>query len=277
MSRVMGKSYEVYQISKELNEANIPKYKNDTRDTNWKVIEETPEQIEMYLPDCAIEFLAKKKVKILKTPFLKFTLTQIPDDDKEDRFIKFPSLFPKQEFRRELMFYMGMLLASYNQDKDAETYNIPMEYEDTLPLLLEYLYMKEEGIEDQFSIKHLNQLKKFNKTYPSMYDSYKDFQVLEKGADFVYLDDRKRENFENLCEEREQEISSLTKDSVVQLSSFEGALSLIDQTTTVSDFKELIEELMLNKTQNRGDILASRDISSFGYKRLRKELDTYRR
>ena len=53
------------------------------------------------------------------------------------------------------------LLSSYNRDNPKEEYGIPNEYDDTLPLLLEYLYLKYANKEDEFSIKHLNELKGF--------------------------------------------------------------------------------------------------------------------
>ena len=275
MSRVFGRAYDVFQVSNLLNEAKLPRYKKDYRECSWDDIETTPERIELYLPDRAIEFLSSKKVKIMKTPFLKYTLTQIPDTDEEDRFIKFPSLLPKEEFKRELLFYLGMLLSSYREDEQDEDYGIPGEYEDTLPLLLEYLYLKVANRQDEFSLKHLNQLRMFNKTYPTFYKDYQDFENLRKDAVFANLDKTRTEKFKKLCIEKDDEITSLTKDSVVQLSSFEGALSLIDITKTRSDMKQLIEELMLNEQHNRRQVLADRNIDSYGYRRIRQEIDKY--
>ena len=134
MSRIYGKAYEVYNITKDLEETKLPKYKRDNTKSSWDEIETTPEKIEIYLPDRAIDFLTSKKTKIMKTPFLKYTLTQVPEEESEERFIRFPSLSPKEEFKRELMFYMGMLLSSYNRDNPKEEYGIPNEYDDTLPL-----------------------------------------------------------------------------------------------------------------------------------------------
>ena len=277
MSREMGKSYEVYQIASELNKTSFPVYRRDNRESSWDEIETTPERLELYLPDVAIDFLTSKKVKLYKTPFRKYTLTQIPENNQEDRFIKFPSLRPKEEFKRELMFYMGMLLSSYHIDDPEDEYIIPGEYDDLLPNILEYLSLKEDKREEFFSIKHLNELKKFNKTYPRIYDDYKDFQELENRARFSSISPEKMENFRQLSIDRAYEMEEETKKSVVQLSSLDGALSLIDITKTPDEFKQLIEELMLNKDNDRAQVLRKRKIDSYGYKRLRKEIDLRRK
>ena len=277
MSRVYGRAYDVYSITKLLEETEIKKYKRDNQKTTWADIEYTPEKIITYLPDCAIDFLAEKKVKIMKTPFLKYTMTQIPDNEEQDRFIKFPSLIPKEEFKRELMFYIGMILSNYNRDNDSDEYEISDEYEDTLPLLLEYIYLKLAGKDDKFVIKHLNKLKSYQKNYIYFYDDYKDFEDLKREAEFANLDKIRYEKFQNLCKDKEDEISSLTKDSLSQLSSLEGTLAIIDSCTTKEELKKIIEELMLNKKNNRGIILRGREIESYGYKRLRKEIEKNRK
>ena len=276
MSRIYGRAYDVYSITKDLEETKLPKYKKDNTKTSWDEIEITPEKIEIYLPDKAIDFLASKKTKIMKTPFLKFTLTQIPEEENEERFIKFPSLTPKEEFKRELMFYMGMLLSSYNKDNPNEKYGIPNEYDDTLPLLLEYLYLKYVNKEDKFSIKHLNELQSYQKDYITFYDDYQDFQDLRRKARFAYLSQEKYEKFQALCIDKENEITSLTNDSIIQLSSLEGVLGIIELLDK-EDIKTIIEKLMINEKYNRSEILKEYGIESFGYKRLRKELEQYKR
>ena len=276
MSRIYGRAYDVYSITKDLEETKLPKYKKDNTKTSWDEIEITPEKIEIYLPDKAIDFLASKKTKIMKTPFLKFTLTQIPEEENEERFIKFPSLTPKEEFKRELMFYMGMLLSSYNKDNPNEKYGIPNEYDDTLPLLLEYLYLKYVNKEDKFSIKHLNELQSYQKDYITFYDDYQDFQDLRRKARFAYLSQEKYEKFQALCIDKENEITSLTNDSIIQLSSLEGVLGIIELLDK-EDIKTIIEKLMINEKYNRSEVLKEYGIESFGYKRLRKELEQYKR
>ena len=113
--------------------------------------------------------------------------------------------------------------------------------------------------------------------YPRIYDDYKDFQELENRARFSSISPEKMENFRQLSIDRAYEMEEETKKSVVQLSSLDGALSLIDITKTPDEFKQLIEELMLNKDNDRAQVLRKRKIDSYGYKRLRKEIDLRRK
>jgi hypothetical protein len=272
MSRVFGRSYDVYQISKLLQEEPIKKFKRDNSLSSWGEIGEAPEKIEMYLPDEAVDFLLREKIKIMKNPFMKYTLTQVPDNASESRFVKFPSLLPREEFKRELLFYVGMLLSDYRKDSKNEENGIENEYMDVIPLILEYLILKEENKEDRFSIKHLNQLRSFNRDYPKFYDSYTEFDELRRDSEFANLEKTKLEKFRRLCQEREDEIIKLTKESISELSSFEGALGVIETAKTKEDFKEIIRLLMLNERGNRGVELYNLGIESYGYKRLRKEI-----
>lgn len=276
MSRTLGRVYDVYNVSKELSEANFLKYKDGKEKTTWDEIEVAPEKIDYYFTDKIIDYLTSKKIIVMKTPFLKYTLTQVPDFEDEERFIKFPSLKPKNDFKRELMFYVGMLLSSYKKDKDEDIYGISNEFDDTLPLLLEYLYLKEENKEDTFDIKHLNQLKKYQKDYIKYYKDYQEFEDFKRETSFSLLSETKYDNFLKLCQDKEDEMFQFTKDSIIQLSSYEGLLGIIENVTSEKDIRELIEKLTLNKNENRASILKEYDIESFGYKRLRKKIENNR-
>ena len=277
MSRAYGRINEVYNVTKELNESNFRKYKVDRGVCSWKEIEDAPDKIEIYLPDIAIEYLSSKKIQIMKTPFLKYTLTQIPTTDDEIRFIKFPSLVPKEEFKRELLFYVGMVLSYYEKDKPNDYYLIPDEYDDILPYLLEYLYLKTVNKADKFDIKHLNEVRNFQKGFNKYYKEYRKFEELADSARYSSIDRDKYAKFQELCKEREEEMASQIKDSIVQLSAYEGFLGIIETITSESDIKELIEKLMINKDGNRSITLNEYGINSYGYKRLSKKIAEYNR
>ena len=55
MSRLSGRSMELYQTSRLLAESNIPKYKKDKGKTNWEDVIMAPEKIDIYLPENAVE------------------------------------------------------------------------------------------------------------------------------------------------------------------------------------------------------------------------------
>lgn len=273
MSRTYGKSFDVYNVSKELQEVDLKKYKTNSKLCSWKEIEETIEKYELYLPKEAIDFLLEKKINIKKNPFTVYAMLQIPQDDDAERFIRYPSLLPKKEFQSQLMFYTGLLLSSYNSDKPDEEYGIPEEYEDLIGLLLEHLCFEDEGREEEFYIKHLNRLRDEQKSYIKLYDMYQDFLALKMRARFSEISPEKYERFQTLCQERLDEITEFTKESVQRISSFEGALGVIDTIQDKDELRELIRKLMLNERNNRGQVLSEININSYGYKRLRKKIE----
>lgn len=277
MSRAFGRIQEVYDITRLLQDTELPKYKTDRKRCTWEDIAETPERVEIYLPDQAIEFLASKPIKIMNSPFLRYTLTQIPDTEEEDRFIKFTSKIPRDEFKRELMFYVGMLLSSYNPDDLTDIFNTPGEYDDTLPLYLEYLYLKFAGKEKEFSLKQINLLKRYVKYFPKAFKDYQDFADLKEDARYADLTSEEYERFQNLSLEKDADIECFAKDCLAQLSSMESALALIEQAKTEDEIKQVILALMLNKNRCREDVLTNMGIESSGFKRLRKEINTLKK
>lgn len=274
MSRLLGRVYDVKRIANDFENINLPKYKKDNKLSSWDDICLCPEKIEIYLPDSAIEFLNSKEIKFMTSAFRKYTLTQIPETFEEERFIRFPSLLPKNEFKRELIFYFGMILSSYNEDDPYNKYEIPAEYDELLPLLLEYLYLKRVNEEEKFSIKHLNELKELTKNFMKYYEDYEDFVKLKDCAKLSFLEGKKLQNFKELCQDKEDEMEDAVRESLGQLSSLEVTLRLIDTLEDDNDIKLLIEELMLNNNGSRAQVLQARGIESYGYPRLRKELNT---
>lgn len=276
MSRLYGRIYDVHRVTEELLESEkyLPKYKKDTKLSSWQEIETTPEKVEMYLPDQAIDFLMSKKIKIYKNPLREYTLVSLPTEADEERKVVFNSLLPYNEFKRELMFYVGMILSDYNHDKEENLYEIPHEYDDLLPLLLEYLYMKKAGKEKDFILKHLNELVRLSKFFDVEYKDYQDFNDFKAKVQLCALNGKKLENFRNLCEEKDNDIIKATQNNIVQLSSLEALLGVLETINSEEDIKELIKDLMLNKNGSRNEVLMDRGIDSYGFKRLKKELQT---
>ena len=277
MSRILGRSIDVLQIVTYLQESNIPKYKKDKKDSTWDNIKNVSNEISIYLPNSAIDFLNKGEITIKKSPLRLYTLTSVPDFPDEKRFIKFPSNKPIKEFEREYAFYLGLLLAKCHIDTEEELLELGTEFDDLLPLLLDYLHLKENNKEDQFSIKHLNEIKEFSKYYKKIYDGYNDFYDFTSNAETSSLGDKEYKNFLALCAEKDAEMEKLTLEDIVKLSSLEAALQIIDRNYTKEDFKKLIDVLMSNKDFSRSSVLYENKIDSFGYKRLRKEIDKYKK
>ena len=276
MSRLLGRSYDAYQISKDIKEAKIKKYKDDNSKTTWKEIEESPEKYQMYLPESAIDFLTQKKIKVCRTPFLLYAEMQIPSNDEEDRYIKFPSKKAIIKYKDELAYYIGMLLANYKIDDEENLYTFPKEYTDLLPLLIVYAEMKVNGREKEFPKKYLSILSNYVGSYITDYEAYQDYLEHEGSINLTMVDDNAYDKLMSIKAENDELIASCTAETIIQLSALDGALQIIDRCQTPDDLKNIIEKLFLNKDHDRSSLLRSEGIESYGYKRLRKELETFK-
>ncbi len=57
----------------------------------------------------------------------------------------------------------------------------------------------------------------------------------------------------------------------------DATLQIIDRNLSQAEYKDLIEELMLNPDHNREKIINDKGIETFGFKRLRKEINRVKR
>ena len=277
MSKVLGRVNDVLNASIAFKESDIPKYKKERSTTTWDNIEKVKEDLKIYLPEIAINFINKDKISIYKNPLRIYTFTSVPKYVDEKRYIRYPSISPKKEFEREYAFYLGLLLSSYHMDTEEELLEVGKEYDDILPLLLDYLYMKNNNKEQNFSIKYLNFLKKFLKNYQASYKEYDKFCDFSFNANTYDYDDDKLKRFENLCQSKDNEFELYTMSKIIKLSSLDGILQIIDKNYTKEEYKKLIEELVKNEDFSRSSVLYDRGIESYGYKRLRKEIDKYKK
>ena len=277
MSKILGRVNDVLNVSKELKEADIPKYIKDKSKTTWDNIEKVKNDLSIYLPDIAIDFINQDKIYMYKSPLRIYTFTSIPEYEDERRFIRYPSLTPKKEFEREYSFFLGLLLSSYHMDTQEEIMEIGKEYDDILPLLLDYLYMKQNNKEDKYALKFLNFIDKFLKRYQKSYKKYDEFCDTLFNTDTYEFNDDELEHFENHCKETESEFEEYTMNKLIKLSSLDGMLQIIDKNYDEKEFKKLIEELVINEDFSRTAILYDKGIESYGYKRLRKEIEKYKK
>ena len=273
MSRILGRSYDVYLASKELREARIKKYKDDYTRTTWESVISSPEKYKIYLPQSALEFLDSKPIKIRRDPFFFFLEMQIPDTDNQDRYIMFPSFIAVENFKTEYAYYIGMLLSYYHTDNEEDLYTFPKEYSDLLPMLMVYLHLKANGKEKEFVKKYLSILSNYVGTYITDYEAYDSFEEFYSGAVITEMTEKRYEDLNETRQENEEKMVSAVGETIIQLSALDGALQIIDRCKTKEDFKQMIEKLFINEPRDRSSILRSEGIESFGYKRLRKEIE----
>ena len=273
MSRLYGKSVDVYSASYKLVDRKIPKYKRDRSKTTWEEVIISPEEIEIYLPQNAIDIIEKNPIKIIQSPLAFKSASLLPKNDKEEPVMFFPRYSAIEEYKRELVFFLGELLSSKVPDKLPDDNSIPCEYSDVLGLLLEYLYLKENGKEDSFSSKHLNELLYNAKRYVKSYRNFQSAIVSKKSSELYLYRDSDIEKMNNNIDKMEKQFLDATLINLVPLSSMDAVLQIVDQIESKEDIKELIRVLVENENHDRQNILHDYGIDSFGYKRLTKEID----
>lgn len=275
MSRTYGKSNITYDFYEELLDTKIPKYKKDKRESSWEAIRDIDNKIKLYLPEQAIELLGSKRTVILRQPFRRKTISVIPAEPEGVRAIVFPRNAPYKENEYEYMYYLGRLLSVVNPD-DMFDFYVPGEYDEVIPLLLEYLYVKEHGDTDQFSINYFNELKKNAKRFMRNYNTIE--------SDAKSLDYAKRNSMlfdpyyaEQVFNKDKNNFEQLAAINMRVLASFDALLNIADRNLSVEEIKELIDKLMTNKTKSRETVIRDMDIDTLNYPRIRKELKKFKK
>jgi len=274
MSRVLGKTQEIINICDYIQESNIQKFERNNKKTTWDSIENTFNTLSFYLPDSAIDYLKEDKIVIKKNPLRKYTFISIPENSNEKRLIRFPSLGAKEEYKRELSFFLGLLLSSYNEDEE-NMYEISGEFDNFLPYILDYLYLKSDNKESDFSLKYLDKIKNYTKYYKAYNEEYNNFYDVTKEASFEFTENGYQRYIKD-CQKKDEELSKFTIENMNMLSSLEAVLQLIDEILSEKELKLLILKLMLNGDKNRRYILNDYNINVNGYKYLKKELNKYK-
>lgn len=250
MSRLYGRTIDVYSISKYLNENYKRTYEKDKTKIDAEEMEKTPEIITPYLPRNAQEYLDKSEIEIAWNLFTKDTIYSGYGETKNT--IIFPTRTMQEEYRRDLIYFMGDLLRRINLDYLPDEFDIRCQYSDVLPLLLEYLFLRDSGKKERFSDKHLKDLALNAKEYVKIYDNFN--------------------NFKQVSDEKRFLRNTLL--FLVPLSSMDATLQITDDIANDKEsLRALIKELIENPNHNREEVMKKRNIDTYGYKRLRKEID----
>ena len=273
MSRLFGRSIDVYNTSKYLVDGKIPQYKKDKTKTDWESVETCPEKIELYLPDNAIKLIEETPIRIVNSPLVIKEASMLPRNKEEEPTLFFPRWNPIEEYKRELIFFLGTILSIYSPDELPKENDIACEYGDILGLLLEYLYLKEIGKTDEFSKKHLDELLYNAKNYIKSYQNYQKNVDSKMNAYFYKLSEEKAKKLDEYYDQLDKRFLKATLTNLVPMSSMDGVLQIADKITSKDEMKHLLEILIENKNHNRQEILNNMGIESYGYKRLIKEID----
>ena len=272
MSRLYGRSYDVYNASCNLKYANLKHYKKDKRKTSWDELATCPEKIELYLPSSAIDIISNQPIRVVGSPLVLYEKSLLPKSEDDEPTLLFPRRKPIEEYKRELVFFLGTFLSMKSPDELPKVDDIACEYSDLLALLLEYLYLKESDKLDDFSIKHLNELLYNAKRYIKSYENFEKIRSKVREADMYIMNDTAVKTLDNYLVGKEQEFLKATLDSLVPLSSMDALLQITDEVKDTEEIKKLIEKLIENPDHNRQNILNDMGVSTFGYNRLIKEI-----
>ena len=272
MSRLYGRSYDVYRMSRYINELNIPKYKEDNKKVSMDELIDSTAILDLYLPKSAIEYIENCPIEIVKSPLIPRNASKIPTKEDNTAIIYFKGLNFKEENKRELCFFLGTVLSLINPDKLPKDDDLPCEYGDLFSLLLEYIYLKSVNKEDTFLLKHLNALDWNGKKYVESYENFQKYLVNDKVNDFLELSEVQLNKIEEEKNQIEKQFLSATLNTLVPLSSVDGILQLKDILDDEESTRKLINKLFENKDNDRQKILKDYGVESYGYKTLTKVL-----
>ena len=275
MSRLYGRSYDVYRMSRYINELNIPKYKEDNKKVSMDELIDSTAVLDLYLPKSAIEYIENCPIEIVKSPLIPRNASKIPTKEDNTAIIYFKGLNFKEENKRELCFFLGTVLSLINPDKLPKDDDLPCEYGDLFPLLLEYIYLKSVNKEDSFLLKHLNALDWNGKKYVNSYEKYQKYLVNGRISEFLDLTEVQYNKIEEEKKFIEKQFLSATLSTLVPLSSVDGILQLENIINNKEELKELINRLFENKENDRQQILKDYNVESYGYKTLTKKLEKW--
>ena len=274
MTRLYGKSLDVYSFSRCIVDSNVPKYKKDNKKTTWEEVENSPRKIEMYLPNSALEIIEKNPIRIARSPLFVKSSFLLPSNDDEEPIQFFSRYNPIEEYKRELVLSLGKMLSSVNKDDMPEENDIPCEYSDFIGFFLESLYMKETGKNNLFCIKHFKELLTNAKRYVNAYKNFQNFQFSVVNSKKYSLYDDEIEN-EDEYKKVEKKFLDITLSNLSFLSSLNAVLQLNERKMSKLEIKELLDYLITNPNHNRQAIINGLGVDSYGFKSLKKEI--YRR
>ena len=273
MSRLYGRTFDLFQTSNSVLYAEIPKYKFDTHKISPGELVSTTHVTDDYLPKEVLEYFDKHPIQILKSPFISRNRTQLPSEEKPEAIIEFKGFNFKKEHKRELAFFIGSIMSDAHPDELPKKDNLPCEYGDLLSLLIEYLYLKNTHQDDKFVLRHLHEIKELAYIYANKYEEHQKHIVNDTDNDSKFIADGSIESVFNENDKKERAFLANALVTLIPFSSFDGVLQIIDRVKTEKEIKELIQLLYENPGSNRQVLLQDYGVESFGYKRLRKEMD----
>jgi hypothetical protein len=250
MSRLYGRLEDVNNISNYLinnyKKLYIPSYK----EIEDEELMDAPKKIFTYLSKDTINYINDCDIKVFWDKNAPGTVYS--GEGEKENIIFFKTRQMREEYKTDFIYFIGDLLRRKNLDYMQDEHDIMCQYSDLLPLLIEYLFLREEGKEEEFSDRNLSDLRLNAKHYHRTYERRKKYPFLVS----------------------EETLLNETLLYLVPLSSLDATYQIIDKIGDNKDELRLfIYKLIENSNHNREEIVSERDINTYGFKRLRKEID----
>lgn len=276
MSRLYGKTYDVFHTSRYISEYKIPKYKVNNKKITQDELIDSSASLDLYLPQDAIDYLINNPIHIIKSPLVPKNMGLLLSAETSNSSIFFKGFNFKEEHKRQLNFFLGEVTSLLHPDKLPESDELPCEYAEVFPFLIEYLYLKENNQEERFLPKYLNIIKANSERYIKHYEAFHKHLASEDQNRLLPFSEYELKEIDDYNQKYESDFLKTSLEVLVLFSSIDGFLQIVDRLKTKEDYKKLIEVLYENPNNNRQEILRDYDIESYGYKRLRKEFDNRR-
>lgn len=250
MSRLYGRVEDVYNFYKYLLENYDYKYVKDNKEISNEELQDTPKLVIDYLDKTNISYLNSCNINYYWNRKSKDIV--YGDDEDDSKSIFFPTKIMKEEYKAELMYFIGDILRRKSPDYMNDEYDICCQYTDTIPLLIEYLYFKETNNSERFITKNFDDLKINAPIFNKIHDRAFKYPV-------IYTEDVLLRN---------------TLLNLVPLSSMDAVLQIVDKYGQDKDkLRKILFNLIENVNHNREEVINDININTYGLKRLRKEID----
>ena len=260
------RSTDVYDVSRELKKSKAPKYREDFSKAEWEDIENVKEKVKLYIPREAIQFIDSNPIKIVKVSPFRRDACFIDNQN-------IPTLqvhgIPIKEYEKKYIYLLGKILCNYSPNTRDKT---ECEYEDIIPLILEYLYLMELGKESTFKSEHLHDLYRNSKNYIKIYQKYYEDILKDSKKISSIADESEALRFEWQLDNKKESFVLETLNYLVKLSSLDVVLDVIDDFNDELDFKSILKMLIENKNHDRTGLVNDMGLCAYNFTNIRKEL-----
>lgn len=249
MSRLYGRVEDVNSFYNYFIDNYNKKYVKDNTIISCDELQDSQKLILDYLYKDYIIYLNNCNVKCFYDKRSKDVAYNI---EEGNNVIFFPTKDMKEEYKSDLIYYIGDLLNNRRLDYMTDEYDIRCQYGDLIPLLVQYLFFKESGKEDRFTSKNFEDLKSNVPIYKKVHDRSIKYPK-------IYTRDI---------------LLRHTLLNLVPLSSMDAALQIIDKYgNDKNEMRYLLGQLIINEHHNREEVVNEIGINTYGFKRLKKEID----